>query len=190
MHRLKDIYPKNILLTLYNSLIVPHLNYCILTWGSKIVNGHKIHILQKKALRIITDSDYIAHSEPICKELRLLKVTDMFQLTIWKLYYKLMNNLLPPYFNSMKPKLPELCNVYSIRKPTFHLPVIRHGFARQLIGYKLLELLNTEPGTLLVSSKVHTHSFIGFKIYIKNKVIDSYSYICNKVFCESCRRLT
>ena len=101
-----------------------------------------------------------------------------------------MNNLLPPYFNSMKPKLPELYNVYSIRKPTFHLPVIRHEFARQFIGYKLLELLNTEPGTLLVSSKVYTHSFIGFKIYIKNKVIDSYSYICNKVVCESCRKLT
>ena len=77
-----------------------------------------------------------------------------------------MNNLLPPYFNSMKLKLHELCNVYSIRKPTFHLPVIRHEFARQLIGYKLLELLNTESGTLLVLSKVHTHSFIGFKIYI------------------------
>ena len=48
-----------------------------------------------------------------------------------------MNNLLPPYFNYMKPKLPELCNLYSIRKPTFHIPVIR-----QLIGYKVLELLN------------------------------------------------
>ena len=98
-----------------------------------------------------------------------------------------MNNLLPPFFNSMKPKLPELCNVNSIIMPTFHLPVIRHEFTRQLIGYKLLELLNTESGTLLVSSKVHTHSFIGFKIYIKNKVIDSYSYICNKVVCESCQ---
>ena len=65
MYRLKDIYPKNILLTLYNSLVVPRLNYCILIWGSKIVNGHKMHILQKTALRIITDSDYIAHSEPI-----------------------------------------------------------------------------------------------------------------------------
>ena len=32
-------------------------------------------------------SDYIAHSEPICKELRLLKVTDIYQLTIWKLYF-------------------------------------------------------------------------------------------------------
>ena len=44
-----------------------------------------------------------------------------------------MNNLLPSYFNSMKPKPPELCNVYSIRKPTFYLPVIRHEFAKQLI---------------------------------------------------------
>ena len=65
-----------------------------------------------------------------------------------------MNNLLPSYFNSMKPKLPELCNIYSIRKPTFHLPVIRHEFAKQLIEYKLLERLNTESCTLLISTKV------------------------------------
>ena len=62
----------------------------------------------------------------------------------------------------MKPKPPELCNVYSIRNPTFHLPVFRREFAKQLIEYKLFELLNTESGTLLISSKVHTHSFIGF----------------------------
>ena len=69
-----------------------------------------------------------------------------------------MNNLLPSYFNSIKPKLPELCNVYSIRKPTFHLTVIRHKFVQQLIEYKLLELLNTESVTLLISSKVLRHS--------------------------------
>ena len=109
----------------------------------------------------------------------------MYQLTIWKLYFKLMNNLVPSHLNSMKPKPPELRNVYSIRKPT-----IRNEFAKQLIEYKLLELINTESRTLLISSKVHTHSFIGFKIYIKNKVIHSYSYICNKVVCESCRRLS
>ena len=97
---------------------------------------------------IITDSDYIVHSEPICKELRLLIVTDMFQLTIWKLYFKFVNNLLPSYFISMKPKLPELCDVYSIRRPTLNLPVIMHAFSKQLMEYKLLELLNTESGTL------------------------------------------
>ena len=68
--------------------------------------------------RIITDSYYIAHYEPICKELRLLKVTDMYRPTIWKLYFKLMNNLLPSYFNSMKPKLN---NVMYIRLESLHL---------------------------------------------------------------------
>ena len=67
--------------------MVSHLDYCILTWGSKIVNGPKIHILQKKALWIITDSDYIAHSEPICKELRLPKVTEMRSTNTLKIIF-------------------------------------------------------------------------------------------------------
>ena len=29
----------------------------------------------------------------------MVKVTDMFRIAIWKFYYKLRNNLLPPYFN-------------------------------------------------------------------------------------------
>ena len=53
MYRLKHIYPQAVLLTLYASLIVPHLTYCLLTWGSKIVPNHPLHLLQKKALRIL-----------------------------------------------------------------------------------------------------------------------------------------
>ena len=50
MYRFKDIYHKKHLLTLYNSLIVPHLDYCILTWDPKInINGHEILLLEKKA---------------------------------------------------------------------------------------------------------------------------------------------
>ena len=75
-----------------------------------------------------------------------------------------MNICLLSYFNYMKPKLPEICNVYSIRKLTFHVPVTRHEFAKQLIEYILLELLSMGSGTLLILSKVHTHSLIGFKI--------------------------
>ena len=106
MYRLKDIYPQDTLLMIYNTLIFPHFNYCLLAWGSKIVAGHKIHIFQKKALRIITDNDYLAHTEPICKALRLVKVIDMHRLSVWKFYYKLMNNLLPTSFDIMKPVLP------------------------------------------------------------------------------------
>ena len=34
LYRLKSIYPHRVLLTLYNTLILPHYNYCTLSWGS------------------------------------------------------------------------------------------------------------------------------------------------------------
>ena len=133
MHRIKYIYSESILLMIYNALIFPHFNYWLLAWGSKVIEGHKIHLFQKKALRIITNNEYLAHTEPICKNLRLVKVIDMYRLSMWKFYYKLMNNTLPNYFEIMKPELPMISDHYEIGKPTFHLPKINHEFAEQII---------------------------------------------------------
>ena len=72
LYRLKSIYPHRVFLTLYNTLILPHYNYCILSWGSTLRENYRLHLLQKKAVRIITNSNYIAHTEPLLKELRLL----------------------------------------------------------------------------------------------------------------------
>ena len=71
MFRMKYILPSGILHTIYNTLIMPHYSYCLLTWGSKIHIGHRLLLLQKKALRMIDDSHYIAHTEPICKNYKL-----------------------------------------------------------------------------------------------------------------------
>ena len=98
LYRLRDIYPRVVLQNLYNALIIPQFNNCILCWGSVITENHSLHILQKKALRLITNSSYISHTEPLCKELRALKVFDMFYVAVWKFYYKLMHNDLPSYF--------------------------------------------------------------------------------------------
>ena len=152
----------------------------------KLLKKHSLHLVQKKALRIVTNRDYIAHSEPICKRLRLLQVPDMFRISMWKFYYKLMNNKLPLYFSSMKPELPVVCDTHVIRHPTFHLPKIVHEFAEQLLKYQLIKLLNNEKCSILITGKVHTHSFCGFKMFIKNTVIDSYLDNCNVPFCESC----
>ena len=35
LYKMKHILPKNIPLSLYNALILPHLNYCILSWRKK-----------------------------------------------------------------------------------------------------------------------------------------------------------
>ena len=82
LYRLKSIFPRDALLTLYNALIMPHFHYCLLVWGSNVKDGHKLHLLQKKAIRVISNSHYIAHTEPICKRLHMLKVSNMFRLAI------------------------------------------------------------------------------------------------------------
>ena len=45
LHRLKNFFPLSILKTLYNSLILPHINYGLTIWG---YNLNRIFILQKK----------------------------------------------------------------------------------------------------------------------------------------------
>ena len=68
MFRLRTILPSDVLRTLYNSLIMPHFHYCLLTWGSTIKTGHKLHLLQKKALWLIHNNRYIAHTKPFFKK--------------------------------------------------------------------------------------------------------------------------
>ena len=78
VRRLKRSRDLQIPVVLYNTLIVTHFTYCLLVWGSIINECHRFHLVQNRALGNIVNEDYIAHSEPICKTLRLLKVTDMF----------------------------------------------------------------------------------------------------------------
>ena len=96
------VNPQSVLLTLYNTLILPHFQYYLLLWGSSIKENHPLHLLQKKAMRIIDNSNYIAHTEPISKVHRLLKLPDMFSIALLKFYYKLMNNKLPKCFSNNK----------------------------------------------------------------------------------------
>ena len=49
---------------------MPHINYGSLVWGN---NFETISKLQKGTIRTITHSHYIAHSEPLLKQLNLFK---------------------------------------------------------------------------------------------------------------------
>ena len=73
------------------------LNVCWVLWR---VDCHKLQSLQKKALRFMTNSSYIAHTAPLLVKHGLLHVHDMFKLKLLKFYYKLSYDLLPSYFIS------------------------------------------------------------------------------------------
>ena len=51
-------------------------------------------ITEKKPVRIMSNSEYFAHSEPLFKTLKLLKIEDLYKLKLLKFYYNLSYNLL------------------------------------------------------------------------------------------------
>ena len=47
----------------------------------------------------MSNREYLAHSEPLFKTLKLLKIGDLYKLKLMKFYYNLSYNLLSLYFN-------------------------------------------------------------------------------------------
>ena len=170
LNRLKHIFPQNVLLSLYHTLIISQINYGMLLWGSDIRSVEKY---QKKAIRNITNSHILAHTEPLLKDLGLLKVGDIFKLRLLKFYYKLMNNEpeLPSYFVTYVPIITNetyiLNHDYALRtgaRPAIRTPRIHHVFAESTVLYKLIKLLNFlylhEPNIMLAIQN-GTHSYTG-----------------------------
>ena len=192
LKRLRYVYPEQVLLQIYNSLFMAHINYGLLVWG---VDTDRIFKLQKKAVRIITGNYYIAHSEPIFKSLELLKIYDIYQLKILKFYYNLTNYSLPDYFNNYLDIINnELPHSYQLRinaRPLIRLPKIRHQFAEFGLLYQLVNLLNNThehyPEILAkIDLKNHSMSVIG--VYIANIYLNTYKFECDLRFCYECGR--
>ena len=53
------------------------------------VESHRVEPLQKKAISLITNSNYSAHT-PLFIELCLLKLQDIFKVKLLKFYYRLL----------------------------------------------------------------------------------------------------
>ena len=80
----------------------PYLEYGILLWGSASRSSLKtIEIMQKKALRVITNSTYNAHTDPIFKAQQIIKLPDLHELHVNKFMYQYYIANLPGSLNNL-----------------------------------------------------------------------------------------
>ena len=85
---------RNIYFMLYNSLILPYSNYCNIVWtGVGTAKLNPIHKLQKKALRICTNSPFCAPSRPLFHRLNTLNVFDIRTFQIALLMFKCVKHI-------------------------------------------------------------------------------------------------
>ena len=83
---------------MYQSLVNCHLQFCILAW---VYECKFVYNLQTKGIRIMTASKYNTHTEPLFKQLNIMKVEDSFELQCLKFYYKFKRSILPAFFDNI-----------------------------------------------------------------------------------------
>ena len=185
LNRLKHFIPTETSLTIYNSLILPHLLYGILLWGTKT---NKLFKLQKKIIRVITKSKYNMHTDPLFRKCDILKVHDILFQQEWKFYHKLKNNNLPSYFlNYSLPRHSDRHTHATRHNYQLVTPQLRYDLSKSAIKSRLPGLVNQAPDYIL--NKIYTHSLNGFGTYLKRISVSGYQTECTLQNCYICARV-
>jgi hypothetical protein len=99
IRKLSYILPREVLLSLYYTLIYPYINYCNIAWASQPTTRlDKLLRIQKKAMRLITNSGRDAHALPLFSILHTLTLHDVNKLQNVCFVYCSLHDLLPTAF--------------------------------------------------------------------------------------------
>ena len=113
--KFRHTLPSNILFTLYNTLILPYISYCNTAWATTSYTFNqndcpwtsiystkidKLFKLQKRAIRLCTNSDSLSHTKNLFHSLNTLNIFDINKLQIALLMHRHINNNLPKSFNN------------------------------------------------------------------------------------------
>jgi hypothetical protein len=181
--RFKNFFPKNILKMMYSAFVMPYLQYGILAWGS--VNTSRLFLLQKRAVRIIENTQYKAHSDPLFKNLRILKLNDVFRHKLVQLYTKINKNKCTPYIQGLWANFLQ-SNIRNrpLRSDTnilINLPKVVLTLEKQKIVYQIATaynfLINLPTNINIINSQSH----------VKSILISLYESQCMDINCYVCR---
>lgn len=135
------------LISLYNSLVLPHFDYCSSLWGNcgKVLKS-KLQKLQNRAARIITHSSYEIRSAEILKSLGWSDLETRRNIQKAVLMYKIIEGDAPSLLKSRFMKTSELYN-YGLRgyDSDLKLPLPHTEFMKRSLSYSGAQLWNTLP---------------------------------------------
>ena len=125
-------------------------------------------IAQKKIVRIISNADYLAHTNPLFKNLNLLKLEDLFTYHANLLMFK---TIVLDEYPDIKDRLlrVQINHRYDTRNGKLRLPFFRTQKSMLCLDYQLPKNWNLLPYAL----KCHL-SFNSFKAACKRYLISQY----------------
>ena len=124
INKVKYCLNKSNLISLYNSFIYPYLIYCVEIWGCTndlIINP--LFLLQKRIIRIITFSHYLAHTNNLFIDLHILPFKKLVHYRIGILMYKCYFQNVPNVIKSMFLFNHDVHNYYTRNRNLLHVPM-------------------------------------------------------------------
>ena len=171
LNQLKHFVDEQTLRSVYHCLIYSHLQYCISSWGTASKSTlAPLFILQKRSIRLLTESGYREHTNPLFYRAKCLKLKDIYSLETAKLMYKIHNNVLS-FANSDKFNLIKNCYTHKTRlshKNNFFLPRTRTRLEQKSLSFAGIKIWNEIP------SSIKEVSFYRFKKAVKAHFLSNY----------------
>ena len=171
LYKVRHFVDISILVKLYYALIYPFLTYGIIIWGNAYESILKpVFTLQKKAMRIITFSQFDTHSGPLFKSLQVIKFYDLVTLYVAIFMYKFHNQLLPTTFHSFFTKVIDI-HKYNTRfaaKQSYYLPYVRTNYGKFNIRFIGPSIWNS------LDSDIKLSSLSMFKKRLKEQYLEGY----------------
>ena len=170
LNRVKHKLGSKALRTLYFALFHPHLLYCILILNcASVSNLNKIQILQKKAIRTITNSKYNAHTAPLFLALNILPFDKLLYLNNAQFMHQIYHKYHHKSFDNTWQRNIQRNLDHNLRNlDHFYLPYPRIEQFKRSPLYALAKLWNTLPN----EDKAQTNKFT-FSSQIKNSLFRS-----------------
>ena len=129
LYQVREVMPIYVLKTLYNAHILPHLYYCTSVWCSTYPT-HLLPLfrLQKKVIRIITNSDFFEHTQHLFKETNILKLFDINKVQTATQMFKVLKNQSDPTFTELQHNYPTRTRDL-LRISQHSLTIFQHSFS-------------------------------------------------------------
>ena len=163
------------LVSIYHSIFSSHLLYGCQFWGQLPHNlTRKIFLQQKKALRIISFSDFNAHTSALFKQLNILKFDDLVSFNNCMLVYDFLTGRLPVSFSSFFKKTSQIHNIVTRNSNcTLWVPTINSvKYGLYSINRRSINDWNSFINSTLANPYFGTKSL--FKASLKNYFTEQY----------------
>lgn len=166
--RVKNILPLPALRSLYFALVHSHLSYSpIITSCTNASNIQKISLVQRKAIRIITKTNYHEHTAPLFKSLQILPYQQLITFAKLNFMHSFTYNYCPPSFNTTWRSNNERTDIPNLRNADLlTIPSPRIELFKKSPIYSLPKLWNDLDDLKL------QHRKTTFRISLKEKLLN------------------